>query len=78
MNPLVDPVEIIREGTTIRYAFLGDAAREMYDACKEALTAIDAFWPKDAPENEGQASEDRAITAVRKHLRAAIAKAEAH
>ena len=47
----------------------------LVDALKASLLAIDAFWPADAPENEGQVSEDRAIARVRKQARAALREA---
>jgi Lar family restriction alleviation protein len=47
----------------------------LVEALKASLLAIDAFWPSDAPENEGQASEDRAIARVRKQARAALCAA---
>jgi hypothetical protein len=52
------------------------AAPDLYKALKSALTAIDAFWPEDAPENKGQSNEDKAISKVRKDAREAIAKLE--
>src|SRR5215469_13503248 len=50
--------------------------RQLRETLKTALQAIDAFWPSDPPENEGQASEDRAIAKVRKIGRAALAATE--
>jgi hypothetical protein len=32
---IVDPIEVIRDGDTVRHAFLPNAAREMYDALKD-------------------------------------------
>ena len=43
-------------------------AREnaLIEALRNALTAINAFWPDDLPENEQEASEDQAIARIRK------------
>ena len=47
--------------------------QQQNEALERSLLAIDAFWPNDRPQNEGQASEDRVINEVRKMLRASIA-----
>jgi hypothetical protein len=57
------------------YLALERVAVALRDALKKSLTAIDAFWPNDRPENDGQASEDRAIAEVRKTSRAALSQA---
>ena len=54
-----------------KYAAWGQPEK-VHEAAQEALKAFDAFWPDDRPENEGQASEDRAIARVRKLLKAAL------
>ena len=54
------------------HAALSALCQQQNEALGRSLLAIDAFWPNDPPENEGQASEDRAINEVRKRLRASI------
>jgi len=65
-SQIVAPVEVIKDGATVRYAFLGNAAREMYDTLKEVVDWLD-LWQTEL----GTAQEH-----LLEQCNAAIAKAE--
>lgn len=72
---IVDPIETISDGKTVRHAFLPNAAREMY----EALKALDKAWSKDHHDPESLHSQrifSRDTIQLWRAARAAIAKAE--
>jgi hypothetical protein len=61
------------------YVLYTDALKRenaLIEALRNALTAIDAFWPDDPPENEQEASEDQAIAGIRKTSRKLIREME--
>lgn len=76
VNQISDPIEIVRDGKIERHVFLGNSAREMYDA----LTAIRQYGA-DTLSGRADGPDDRqwqreSVLEMTRRARVAIAKAE--
>lgn len=74
-NQITAPIEIVRDGKTERAVYLGNAAREMYEALR-AAEAILRLSNNDFSTNDSGKFRNITLRSTHKEVLAAIAKAE--